>query len=293
MAVGLACALCFGLTACDPEDVVGARFTATRADSVAFPAAGIPILEIESSNGAVDVRGVPGQTEVRVTATVTSRGSTQAQANERVAAVSLRMAQQGGRILLAYRASEQAEDVRRYTGVAFEVTAPPGLDVRAATSNGAISAASVQGRLHLTTSNGAIDASDAIGQLRAVTSNGRIHAARCQGTLDLETSNGEIAMEDVSATVDAHTSNGAIAFSGTLIGPANSLETSNGRIRLAVPGTASLEIAAKTSSASISSALPLVGDTQGKEWLATLNPPATAAVSLATSNGAIEVLPRP
>jgi len=203
------------------------------------------------------------------------------------------MAQQGGRILLAYRANEQTDDVRRYTGVAFEVTAPPGLDVRAVTSNGAVSAAAVQGRLHLTTSNGAVDISDAVGQLRAVTSNGRIGAARCQGVLDLETSNGEIAVEDVSATVDAHTSNGPIVFSGTLIGPANSLGTSNGRIRFATPATASLEITAKTSSASISSALPLVGDTQGKEWLATLNPPAAAGVSLVTSNGAIEILPRP
>jgi hypothetical protein len=281
-----------GVSACDLEDVVSARFAATRAETAAFPASGIPMIEIASSNGAVSVRGVPGQTDVRVTATLRTRGGNQAEANERVAAMAIHMEQQGSRIVIAYRASEQTPDVRRYAGVAFDVSTPGIVDVVAQTSNGAVTASSMQGRLDLETSNGEIVVADVIGELWAETSNGRISVERTQGVLDLETSNGEISMVDVSAAFDASTSNGRIGFSGTAVGDANSLAASNGRIDVAVSPSASIEFQAEASGGTISSALPLVGDTQGKEWLATLNPPAVARVAIRTSNGSIHIAGR-
>ena len=290
--VALGAAL-MGVSACDLEDVVSARFTATRAETAAFPASGIPMLEIASSNGAVSVRGVPGQTDVRVTATLRARGGSQAEANERVAAMAIHMEQQGSRIVLAYRASEQTPDVRRYAGVAFDVSTPAIVDVVAQTSNGAVTASSMQGRLDLETSNGEIVVADVIGELWAETSNGRISVERTQGVLNLETSNGEISMVDVSAAFDASTSNGRIGFSGTVVGDANSLHTSSGRIDVAVSPSASIEFQAEASGGTISSALPLVGDTQGKEWLATLNPPAAARIAIRTSNGNIHIARRP
>ncbi len=293
LALAAAAVMCLGITACDPEDLIGARVQAIRTEAATFPAVGVPVIAVESSNGAVTVRGVPGQTDVRVTATVTSRGASQAEADARAAAVTLHMEQQGGRILLAYRGSEQTDAVRRYSGVAFDVTAPAVLDVDALTSNGAVSVSTAQGRLHLVTSNGEVTASDVIGELRATTSNGRIGITHCQGMLDLTTSNGEISMIDVSATLDAMTSNGRIGFSGTVIGDSNKMTTSNGRIAVAVAATASIEFRAITTAGSISSALPLVGDTQGKEWLATLNPPAAARLSLETSNGGIDLTALP
>ena len=282
-----------GASACDLEDVVGARFAATRAETAAFPASSIPMLELASSNGAVSVRGVPGQTDVRVTATLRARGGNQSEANARVAAMTIHMEQQGSRIVLAYRASEQAPDVRRYAGVTFDVTTPAIVDVGAQTSNGAVSVSSVQGRFDLETSNGEIAIADVVGELRAGTSNGRISVERVQGVLDLETSNGEISMVDVSAAFDASTSNGRIGFSGTAVGDANTLYTSNGRIDIAVSASASIEFQAETSAGTISSTLPLVGDTQGKEWLAALNPPAVARVAIRTSNGAVHIAGRP
>jgi hypothetical protein len=282
-----------GASACDLEDVVGARFEATRAETAAFPASSIPMLEVASSNGAVSVRGVPGQTDVRVTATLRARGGNQSEANACVAAMTIHMEQQGSRIVLAYRASEQTPDVRRYAGVAFDVTTPAIVDVGAQTSNGAVSVSSVQGRFDLETSNGEIVIADVVGELRAGTSNGRISVERVQGVLDLETSNGEISVVDVSAAFDASTSNGRIGFSGTAVGDANTLHTSNGRIDIAVSASASIEFQAETSGGTISSTLPLVGDTQGKEWLAALNPPATARIAIRTSNGAVHIAGRP
>jgi hypothetical protein len=281
------------VSACDLEDVVSARFEATRAETAAFPAPGIPMIEVASSNGAVSIRGVPGQADVRVTATLRARGGNPSEANKRVAAMTIHMEQQGSRIVLAYRASEQTPDVRRYGGVTFDVTAPGIVDLVAQTSNGAVTASSLQGGLDLRTSNGEIAVADVIGQLQAETSNGRISVERTQGVLDLKTSNGEISMVDVSAAFGASTSNGRIGFSGTAVGDANGLDTSNGRIEVAVAPSAAIEFQAEVSVGTISSSLPLVGDTQGKEWLATLNPPATAKIALRTSNGSIHIAGRP
>ncbi|MCX6099857.1 MAG: DUF4097 family beta strand repeat-containing protein [Candidatus Bipolaricaulota bacterium] len=289
----VASAALFGLAACDLEGIVGGRFEGTRTETAAFPTSGIPMLEVESSNGAVTVRGVPGQTDVRVTATLRSRGGSQSEANDHVGALTIHMEQQGGRVMLAYRAIEQTSDLRRYSGVAFDVTTPGMADVNAQTSNGAVSVSALQGRFDLRTSNGVIDTADVVGELTANTSNGRISVERCQGVLDLTTSNGEISMVDVSAAFAATTSNGRIGFSGTIIGDTNSLVTSNGRIEVAVAATASVEFRATTTSGSISSTLPLVGDTQGKEWLAALNPPTRAKVSLEASNGGIDITARP
>ncbi len=283
----------FGLAACDLGGVVGGRFEGMRTETAAFPTSGIPMLEVESSNGAVTVRGVPGQTDVRVTATLRSRGGSQSEANDHATALTIHMEQQGGRVMLAYRETEQTSDLRRYSGVAFDVTTPGMADVNAQTSNGAVSVSALQGRFDLRTSNGVIDTADVVGELTANTSNGRISVERCQGVLDLTTSNGEISMVDVSAALAATTSNGRIGFSGTIIGDTNSLVTSNGRIEVAVAATASVEFRATTTSGSISSTLPLVGDTQGKEWLAALNPPTRAQVSLETSNGGIDITARP
>jgi DUF4097 and DUF4098 domain-containing protein YvlB len=289
-AAGLAA---LGLTACDLEEILGARHEGVRTETAAFPASGNPVVEITSSNGAVSVRGVEGQTDVRVTATVRARGRSQAQADERAAAITLHMEQQGSRIVLSYRSSEQAEDVRRFAGVAFDVSMPGIVDLVVGTSNGAVSVSSLQGRFDLQTSNGEISVVDAVGQLHAETSNGRISVERAQGVLDLSTSNGEIRMIDVSAAFDAATSNGAITFRGAAVGDANSLRTSNGRIGIAVSPVASIEFKAETSVGAITSSLPLVGDTQGKAWLATLNPPASAKVAMQTSNGAIEIVGLP
>ncbi len=278
-----------GMAACGLDDIIGARFEATRTETAALPVSGTPILDVASSNGAVSVRGVEGQTDVRVTATLRARGSSQTKADERVAAITIHMEQQGSRIILAYRSNEQTEDVRRYAGVAFDVTAPDIVDVTARTSNGAVSASALQGRFDLQTSNGEIAIADVVGQLQAQTSNGRISTERAQGVLDLQTSNGEISMVDVSGTFDATTSNGRIVFSGTVIGDTNTLHTSNGRIDVTVSPAASIEFRAETSVGTITSGLPLSGDTQGKEWLATLNPPTSAKLAIRTSNGSISI----
>jgi DUF4097 and DUF4098 domain-containing protein YvlB len=68
------------------------------------------------------------------------------------------------------------------------------------------------------------------------------------------------------------------------------LETTNGSVTVAIQRESPLLIDARTSTiGSIRTDLPLVGDTEGKAWSATLNPPATATLTLRTTNGAIRI----
>ena len=265
---------------------------ATRTLTESFDVLGIDTVDLDarSSNGSVSVRGIVGATTVEVTATLRSRGSTLAEASVRVAQIDVTMTQSGDRILLEYDATDHPLGVRTYSGVDFEVTVPVAVDVDVDTSNGSIRIDDVAGILGLDTSNGRITVADAIGDLDAETSNGTIEIERFEGLLRAETSNGRIEIDDFEGAVDATTSNGPIQFSGALIDTADHrLVTSNGRIDVDIPSDASLRIVAQTSNGSISTTLPLIGDTDGRAWDAVLNPPATGTLTLETSNSGIAI----
>ncbi|MFC2105144.1 DUF4097 domain-containing protein [Candidatus Bipolaricaulota bacterium] len=265
-------------------------YEATQTLEGSFDVTGVVDLDVSTSNARVTVRGVEGQTSVEVIATLRSRGGSLVEAANRVAQIVVEMLHDGNHIMLSYDAGAHPWNVRRYSSVDFEITVPPTVDIEVGTSNGRIEISAVTGILDLDTSNGAIDVSDVFGELVASTSNATISVDTYEGTLDLDTSNGRIEMESVTGVIDAQTSNGRIAFSGTLIeGMDHRMATSNGRIDVVLPTDASLIIDARTSNASISTNLLLIGDTEGREWNAVLNPPATGTLTLQTSNGGIEI----
>ena len=275
------------LSGCDGLPI----YEATRTLEGSFDVTGAADLDVWTSNGRVTVQGVEGLTSVEVTATIRSRGDSQIEAAARAAQVVVEMIHNGNHVELRYDASAHPWGVRRYTGVDFEVAVPATADVEVDTSNGRITVDEVTGILALDTSNGTIEVTDGLGEAHASTSNGQITVARFEGVLELDTSNGRIEMEEVDGIVDARTSNGRITFTGTLAeGIDHRMATSNGRIDVALPADTSMNIEARTSSASISTNLPLIGDTEGKEWSAVLNPPATGTLTLVTSNGQIEIL---
>ena len=261
----------------------------TRQEEATFVVGGSAVLDVESSNGAILVHGVEGVEEVRVIATLSTRGDTLEEAEERLDRMVYHMTQNGETVRLSYRTSEQESDVRRYSGVSFDVEVPTETRIVAETSNGAITIEAVSGRLTLDTSNGAIRVRDVIGDVFADTSNGAVEVERVQGVLRIDTSNGAIEMRDVAATIDADTSNGRIEFAGALVEGSHRLETSNGRIEVAVPVNAALTIDARTSNNTISTDLPLEGDTEGESWTAVLNPPTSTTLTLWTSNGSIRI----
>ena len=279
-----------GLTACDLE--FGISSSTVRSEeirSVVFETEGMPIIDADSANGSVSVRGVEGQTDVRITATLRSGGKNLEEAQDRVSRIKLQMSQSADRITLVYRTSDQDPDVRRHSGVSFDVTLPTSAEADVNTSNGSIELDNMSGVFRAETSNGRIAAEDLSGSLDADTSNGGITVYRATGEFRLDTSNGEIRLEDVEGTLEAETSNGQILFHGRPVGDRLKLRTSNGRIDVAIPSDSSVTVDARTSNASISSNLPLLGDTEGHEWFATLNAPAETLMILRTSNGSIRI----
>lgn len=281
----------FGLFGCDIEEIISSsrgKVEAIREETAVFELTGLLDLDVESANGYVVVQSAD-TTSVSVKAILRSRADTLEKAEERVDAIVFDMILNGNSLLLRYRSSDQTADVRKYSGVSFEVTVPVQADVEVDTSNGAITIRGIEGQFSLDTSNGAIDLSDLIGVVAADTSNGAIDVNGFNGVLNLETSNGAIDIDDVEAAVNARTSNGRIDFSGILVGASHQLRTSNGAITVRVPLDAAITFDASTSIGSISTNLTLVGDTEGRDWNASLNPPATQRLELRTSNGSIRI----
>jgi DUF4097 and DUF4098 domain-containing protein YvlB len=281
----------FGLYGCDIEEIIaasGGNVEANREIVQTYEIASLLDLTVESSNGYVIVESAE-TTGVSVTAKLRSRADTLEKAEERVEALVVDMIQTGDNLLLRYRSSDQPLDVRKYSGVSFEVTVPAQADVEVDTSNGAITVRGIEGKFNLDTSNGAIDIDDLVGVVLADTSNGRIDVNGFRGSLDLETSNGAIDVVNVEASIDARTSNGRINFAGVLMGDNNDLRTSNGAIEVKVAADASITVDASTSIGSISTNLALIGDTEGRSWNAALNPPTTQTLELRTSNGSIRI----
>lgn len=292
----------FGLFGCDLEEVIEASISgnveAVREVTETYELTGLLQLDVESSNGYVIVQSAdsaamgiqPGDPAgVTVKAILRSRADTLEKAKERVNAIVFHMIQTGDNLALSYSSSQQSSDVGRYSGVSFEVTVPAQANVEVDTSNGAITIRGIEGVFELDTSNGAIDLINLIGLVDADTSNGAIDVNGFRGVLHLETSNGAIDIADTEATVDARTSNGRISFSGVLVGDSHHLRTSNGSVEARVLPNASIHFSASTSIGSISTTLPLVGDTEGRSWDATLNAPATQTLELRTSNGSIRI----
>jgi hypothetical protein len=258
-----------------------------------FALSGSPTVDVTASNGRVKVRGQAGLTEVRVTMTLHNRGTSIAQAENRVDEMSVFATQEEDRIVLRYDSSEQPEVAREHGSVDFDVTMPIASDVSVSVGNGAIDVAVVEGTLLLKARDGEIAAGDIAGALGARTSNGPIDVMRMRGTLRVDASNGRLRMTEIEGSVDAETSNGNVLFSGRLIGASHRMQTSSGDLAIELPDDLAITIDATASGGIETEDLHLEGDTEGRDWLATLNPPADATLELFTSNGRIEIRAAP
>jgi len=291
--LGLALALLV-LAGCEEEDLAAAfgsgAIAATETTTHELPV-DVPLaIDLNSSNGALTVRGEEGIQTATVVVTKRSRGDTLEEAQDRLDRIDIHLSSENGRLEAWYKASDQDADVRRFSGVEFELVVPTDAQINARTSNGAIYVSTITGQLSLDTSNGAIDVRDVVGDLHADTSNGRIQVYDLVGNVRADTSNGEIRIEQIVGSVDADTSNGSISFAGTpAANSSHRLDTSNGSIDVKVPVDEAIHFDAHTSSGTIRSSLALTGDTEGDDWSADLNAPAEIRFDLSTSNGSIRI----
>lgn len=201
-------------------------------------------IEIDQPAGRVTVLGDDEATEIEVSRTVSYHGDREVGSTFEV--------DEGVLVLSGCG--------RRCT-VEYSISLPPGVDVRGATSNGAIELTKVN-EVDVATNNGRIELDDVTGSIEAETSNGRIEGRGLAGTgVRASTSNGGIELR-LSAPQDVEA------------------RTSNGAIDLAVPtGSASYRVTTDTSNGSVD--VDIDEDSDGEFEL-----------DLATSNGAIRVTGR-
>ena len=128
--------------------------------------------------------------------------------------------------------------------------------------------------LDVETVNGSLMASSVSGALRFATVNGRINIERCAGELDASTTNGGIMADLVALTP----------------GRPVKLNTTNGRITVAVPRTMAARVDATTSNGSVSSDIPVLSQSANRNSLrGTMNGGGNAELSLHTTNGSIVI----
>lgn len=208
--------------------------------------------------------------EVRITAKQVVRASTEEEADEILAKLTLTMEQAGNDV------TAEAKYEKRASGswfgnwppvnVSFEVTVPKHFNLNLNTSGGDVTAATVQGNVRARTSggdmkfdrvDGEIDAHTSGGNIilkegtalaKLGTSGGDIEVDRAGGPTQVSTSGGDITINSVSQLLSATTSGGDVR--ATLTEPMKQdavLSTSGGNVRVEVVKGAGFELDASTS----------------------------------------------
>lgn len=152
----------------------------------------------------------------------------------------------------------------------------------------------VDATLELHTSNGSIEVVEVKGDLRLESSNGSIATDRTLGAVHAHTSNGAVTCRNTAGPVDLESSNGVVAvdYIGTLPPDAAiACVSSNGSVKLTLPGDAAFSLNAQTSNGRIRNDFPIsivAGDDVKKQMVGDVGG-GGATVRLRTSNGSIVV----
>jgi len=289
----------------------GGNVEATDVRTAVYPVDGETILVVESDRGTVEIRGEADRVVIEVSTTIRARGASLEQAQQRLDALDLPETQTDGALYIGFHVPEQGNGW--LASAEFVVLVPiqisldvigDDVDVTIENATGTIQVDSERGRvegrglaggIHVVTGTvlpGSADVvlSELSGAVTVRTEAGRLTVHSISGALDVTTESGDIVVRGADLdcfTVESKT--GDVEFSGRLSseGATHEVRTNRGDIHLRIPIDSRLQIEAEVSiGGSITSALPLSGDTEGKEWSATLNAP-DATLRLKTLDGQI------
>jgi len=231
-------------------------------------------LKVQTSGG--DIRVLTGSgNEVKVTALERIKAGSDAQADEMLKELDLRMEQQGDNVTAVAKYDKKGGWHWGSTpvSVSFTVVVPSRYNVDLNTSGGDIQLESINGQARLRTSGGDLKIDRVEGEVdggtsggnivlregtakvRLSTSGGDIHVDRAGGEADLSTSGGGIVIKSVLGRLTASTSGGDIKASieGALKGDCR-LTTSGGEVVVAVDKSAAFDLKAHTSGGDVDAA---------------------------------------
>lgn len=271
------------------ESMWGPAFEAKKTVTPAMAWDDAQIVQVSTRNGSIDVRVDPSNTELTVKAEVKARGTTQEEADSRLALMDVELSRLADGTVMIQPVISEGEWISG-DGCSLWIVVPAAVSVQAKTSNGPITLNGTGGSADVKTSNGSITISNHAGEVLADTSNGPVRVENAAGNIEVDTSNASITIVGFRGVVDASTSNGPITCESTAenSGPVT-LKSSNGGITLRIPSTFGGTISAKTSNGSSKvsgSGFTATGDRTSQTI--TLSDSGQAS-TLVTSNGPIKV----
>lgn len=191
---------------------------------------------VTSYNGRVEV--IAGSDATTLTVRLTCAGSSQEDADRRVAESSVSVTTDDARALVVEPVF--AGGLRSGDGASIVLHLVRADNVRIETSNGRIRVVGTEGQLDARTSNGSVTVERHRGPADVRTSNGPVRLVELAGAAHVDTSNGLIRVSLVPSQdgpLDLHTSNGSVtttvgeAFAGRM-----TMTTSNGAVHIDDPG---------------------------------------------------------
>lgn len=161
-----------------------------------FPVGEQASLVIDSSNGNVEVKTVPGARTITVTVRQSIDISDTAEGERQLALLDLRMEQTktgAVRIVSRFRRGlSWAWQTWPPVHVSYEISVPARCDVDIRASDGVINLGSVKGRVRLETAGGAIYAQEVDGDFTARSRTGAVGLAACTGDIAITTGTSSI-----------------------------------------------------------------------------------------------------
>jgi DUF4097 and DUF4098 domain-containing protein YvlB len=295
--------------------VAGCEALRARAEIVehrTWDFSGIAEVRVETKNGAVDIDGEEGRTEIDVHITRFARGRTEEEARENAEAVSVEVSRESpdSPVLLVI-VNVPSELRNKSAGADLDISLPPRVDLEIRTSNGHVGVKEIEGLVDVVTSNGKVEISQVDGDILAKTSNGAIVVEDVVGNTELRssnggitlhrvdaetivatTSNGRIDANEVTGSAEVETSNGSIELKSTALPdrPRLKAKTTNGGILMEVPSTVNAHLSLQTSNGSIHQKLSDASVTdyeQSKRRIAATLNGGGGHIEARTSNGSI------
>ena len=145
----------------------------------------------------------------------------------------------------------------------LRVAVPRNVNITAISSDGAIRAEAIEGRIVLNTTDGSVTGLRLGGDVQIRSGDGSIRIDDATGKFDLETTDGTIRIAGTPSVLRARTGDGSIRANiqpDTVMADNWELTTSDGSINVALPGLFNVELDAETSDGTVNANHPLIED---------------------------------
>lgn len=229
-----------------------ARYEATAERQMTEPAEGLRSVFCDSHNGSIEIVGKPGISAIGIRVRMSVRGTTQAEADARVAMLDVDRKRDGSVLRITGSTPREIQGDAS-SAFRFILEVPEQFSADLLSHNGRIQVKGVQGEVAAETHNGGIECESSSPALRLETHNGSIRlsltgSGPVRGTALSHNGSIDLVAGDRSTDITAETKNGSLqvlgAYSGTKLssdtltcragagGAALRLETHNGSITL-------------------------------------------------------------